>query len=196
MNLQNIVHWFRACAFCGYSLGSVEWLCLRCEAEFLKRMSLKTRWMGGDIRHQYLFYWDKEDQFLGQLVKSLKGKGLEKSYERLSIIFSSFPQVIPPDHIYFPTKGSEDHAYQWAFYFSLIHQCPMEPLFLRDQGKQSLLSKSQRQQRSFLPLKAKGKAPCFVDDVVTSGSTAQAAYKALGQPKNFTVWSLFYRSPL
>lgn len=36
----------------------------------------------------------------------------------------------------------------------------------------------------------------FVDDVLTTGSTALAAWQALGHPRHFTVWSLIYRSRL
>jgi predicted amidophosphoribosyltransferase len=36
----------------------------------------------------------------------------------------------------------------------------------------------------------------FADDVVTSGSTAMAAYMALGDPVNFEVWSLVARPRL
>ena len=36
----------------------------------------------------------------------------------------------------------------------------------------------------------------FVDDVVTTGETAHAAYRALEQPKNFEILSLCYRPKL
>ena len=36
----------------------------------------------------------------------------------------------------------------------------------------------------------------FVDDVVTTGSTAQAAWHALGSPKGFEVWCLAYQPRL
>jgi predicted amidophosphoribosyltransferase len=36
----------------------------------------------------------------------------------------------------------------------------------------------------------------FVDDVVTSGATARAAYRALGRPERFAVCTLFCRPPL
>lgn len=36
----------------------------------------------------------------------------------------------------------------------------------------------------------------FVDDLVTTGATARAAYEALGQPPDFRIWALFHRSSL
>ena len=34
----------------------------------------------------------------------------------------------------------------------------------------------------------------FVDDVLTTGSTARSAWKTLGKPKDFAVWTLVQRS--
>lgn len=36
----------------------------------------------------------------------------------------------------------------------------------------------------------------FMDDIVTTGATANAAWMALGQPKDFEVWCLVYRNSL
>jgi len=40
------------------------------------------------------------------------------------------------------------------------------------------------------------KTVVFVDDVITTGSTAMAAYIALGDPENFEVWTLAHRPKL
>lgn len=40
---------------------------------------------------------------------------------------------------------------------------------------------------------SEGDAVLMVDDVYTTGGTAQAVYQALGKPGNFFVWTLAYR---
>jgi predicted amidophosphoribosyltransferase len=64
-------------------------------------------------------------------------------------------------------------------------------------------SRNQRQKVSFgwsenftkpdFVRKSAGKHIVFVDDVVTTGSTAVAAWKTLGKPRDFAVWALAQR---
>ena len=193
---MNILSYVRACAFCGCSWGKVEWLCSLCEEEFLSRIKISQRMVSPNIEHQYLLDWSPDDRFIDCLVYSLKGKGLHETYEKIALIFSIFKEIRAPGYIYYPSKGKVDHGSQWGSSFAEIFDCPSEALLMEEGGKQALLSRKERAERAFIPPVKKAQNPCFVDDIVTSGATAKAVYKALGQPVKLTVWSLFYRRNL
>ncbi len=57
-----------------------------------------------------------------------------------------------------------------------------------------------RAEREFCPVKNANFPPqarvVFADDVLTTGSTARAAFKALGKPSGFEVWAIVWRPKL
>lgn len=66
-------------------------------------------------------------------------------------------------------------------------------------GPQKLKSASARRSRRFVyeeKFSGRRLSWVFVDDVITTGSTAQAAYEALGEPESFEVWALICRPKL
>ena len=69
-------------------------------------------------------------------------------------------------------------------------------LLQKTKNKQARLSRRSRAAQSFWPHPGRHSGALFVDDIVTSGGTAKACYRALGQPAELTVWSLFYRKSL
>jgi predicted amidophosphoribosyltransferase len=76
----------------------------------------------------------------------------------------------------------------------------------RDKSSQSQKKKSRTQRfkvslewaENFTPTdfrnQSAGKTLVFVDDVLTTGATARAAWKTLGKPRDFAVWTLAQRS--
>jgi predicted amidophosphoribosyltransferase len=100
----------------------------------------------------------------------------------------------------------KDHA--WLLTATLAELFPGSRAFsLRPQGdarlmpdqEQKRLSLGDRSRRSFAPLNAEkisslGARVVFVDDVITSGSTAMAAFVAAGEPLAFEVWTLAARA--
>ncbi len=72
------------------------------------------------------------------------------------------------------------------------------PLVLeRSQAHQRRLGRGLRQQRQFGLKEAipEGRPILVVDDIVTTGSTGHAAFKALGSPQNMEFWCLMDRRP-
>ncbi|MCJ8275684.1 MAG: hypothetical protein MJK18_02495 [Bdellovibrionales bacterium] len=160
-------------------------------------MSLKSRWIGNKIRHYYLVDWEPNDSFLSPLAVSLKGLGFKETYETLALLTAVDPSFQPGLHFYYHEKSEKDHGWQWADRFSAVFKAQVHGLREVDVGrKQSLLNREQRRKRHFNKRPNQPGRAYFVDDIVTTGSTALAAYKALNQPENFAVWSLFYRSTL
>lgn len=194
--MEILFKYMRSCAFCGNSWGKVEWLCKGCEENLLKRIEVKNRKISECIEHQYLIDWFPGDSFVNQLVYSLKGPGLIKTYQNLAIIFSSFQEIKAPSSLFYPSKGERDHGYQWGVSFSDLFNCSLTPLIKEKSLKQASLSYEEREGLRFQEESYGGQKPCFVDDIVTSGSTAKSAHRALGQPVKLTVWSLFYRRNL
>ena len=93
----------------------------------------------------------------------------------------------------------KDHSYYWAEALQKLTQSPVCPVLSLPFSDSSQKEKNllERKQRTFL-VKDESHIPAnhhivFVDDVVTSGSTAMGVYKALGQPKNFMIWSIFWK---
>ncbi len=183
----------RHCASCGRSWGFWDWLCSDCERLWVVKIQRKERRIHKNIRHCYLIDWHPGDRQLSSLVYSLKGAG---SY---SVFFKYSPcwgAIMGSGPLFYPSRGPADHASDMARALAKSNLRPVQPLLQLGTAKQSRLSRRGRQQRAFSPLVSKYQDVDFVDDIVTSGQTALAAWRALGQPTKMTVWSLFYRKSL
>ncbi len=92
-------------------------------------------------------------------------------------------------------KHAQNFAGALSSYLGYPHICPLKPKQMGTNQRE--LKRLERSQREF-ELSVEFSKPhqtriIFVDDVVTTGQTAQAAYRALKEPYDFEVWSLIYR---
>ncbi|MCB0377666.1 MAG: hypothetical protein KDD33_04175 [Bdellovibrionales bacterium] len=186
----------RSCACCGRWFEPVDWLCTGCESRLFRRIEkVQVKVIHPAYSLFYLWDWRPEDRNMKTIVESLKGGRPRVAFAKIATLFYFLHPQSPQrwDAIYYPSKGTKDHAYEWAQILGQLIGCPSYPLRTMSRRKQAKLPKSERQKIQFLPQAPKGQRLLFVDDIVTSGATARGAFEALGQPKNFAVWAPFYR---
>jgi predicted amidophosphoribosyltransferase len=211
--LDFLLSFLRSCAVCSSALPPIDLLCLNCwqkAEEFFKKEE-------NVLRHGYPFAvyslvnWKGEnDVFFRKMIFGLKkGYSLSASQSLFSRLAFARHWPIENGHPIFvhppSSSGRPDHAAVMAV--QLAHLWGGYPLGLAwDQEHQlesSQRGKSavQRGQRRFAETDlARFTEPeihwVFVDDVITTGSTAMAAYMALGCPEKFEVWTLACRPKL
>ncbi len=190
--MRNLCDWVRHCPLCQNSWGIFHWLCASCERDFFLRVRPQTRMIGNHIVHNYLIDWRPGDKFT-PVVHSLKGGGHRHAVHQL-VRYCTHPD--PGSPIFFVLGHPKDHGWELATAFSTIYGGQLHGLKRLTSKKQALLSRKARSKRRFKPVRPGLKKALFVDDIVTTGATVQAAYRALGQPSKMTVWSLFYRNHL
>ena len=157
-----------------------------------------------------LFDWSKNnDQFCRNLILSLKNSGPQnfwtlaaslmahKIRKQIGAAIERY-KILPC-----PLKGDKlctnNHALQFAKALSLEIQIPMIANLLCFEAQslgQKVLTKQQRFKRKAIPiypLERKYPYILFVDDVITTGASALASYKALIKPKEFIICSLAHR---
>lgn len=203
--------YLRACAVCKMYFPPTNWLCTMCwkaiEREYLYSNNLyRTEKC---LPHLRLLDWHEDNQ---QLIKffidSLKYGGPDFIFKRLGLeMFSRFIHIplwskkTFPIFIPAPSKPNikKDHAFMLAEALSFYFGGEVENLLKRETFSFSQKKKSKRK-RTDIQMERVGTIPCnrplvFVDDVLTTGATARAAFQALNKPKNFFIFTLVWRRP-
>lgn len=136
--------------------------------------------------------------------------------ETWSILSERFLQAHPdlngPPTLLLPLPGRkkrvQDHAWQWARALApgvgghvLSVFCRKDLISQKHLGKAArsdlTINLKRPELKKWLQNQSlKGFRLILVDDVVTTGSTAKAAWKALGQPKGLELWALAHRITL
>ena len=208
----------RSCCICRTSLPPVSWLCAYCWKElyhyYLPAQSLfRTQ---NSFRHIRLLDWNSEnDFFIRTFINSLKKGAPAFVFKKLNgELLHRIIQIraLEKNTLFIPappSKNVKDHAFCLAQSLSYLCQRSLKtPLvnLLDPKEQQKRKNKRDRKLLNFqileeeMSTEEKNKVHfIFVDDVLTTGATALAAWKALGKPKNFTVltlaWKQVFESP-
>lgn len=210
-----------SCANCGSFQVENKSHCGPCLSRLKKMMRPKLREIktpnSYKLKVRSLFDWNPwESDFLSGFVTDQKGTKAKDSWTYWSQQFIWHHGLIGDEKEYLlcPCWGRSekpDHASLFAFglsqfLYSELHPIIIDGYSVSEQTKR--LSQLERKKRAknheffsqlampLGPQKLKEGHVIFVDDIVTTGATAEVAFKVLGCPDNFEVWSLFYRTPL
>ena len=204
----DVFRYLRACAICQFFQPPTDWLCFSCweffEEEYLSIEDLYRK--EGSHPHLRLFDWHGENHvFVQRMIESLKQGGPDFIFRRLALeCFSRFVHHsfwFQNQEVFFVPappreEGSLDHARAFAealaFYFG-----GEVLLILERKNKNPNQKFKSRKERSLLEFYRKNSSKkgtfVFVDDVLTSGSTARAAFRALDRPSQFFIFTLAWR---
>ena len=204
-------YWLRNCSICHLSLSPINWLCTRCWKK-IKSLYLLPQDMirkQEEFTHIRLFDWNKENDFFIRLfLNSLKKGGPSFIFNQIVWDFlHRIVQVLPfPKKavlIPAPTRSQvhlRDHAFCLASSFSYFSGAPIKnPLiWLSPLGKEQKQKVKWERKKRFFYVKENfirnKEVIIFIDDILTTGATAQAAWKALGEPEQFLALTLAWRS--
>jgi predicted amidophosphoribosyltransferase len=161
-----------------------------------------------------LLSWQNETEGVGRLVHSLKGARAPKKFlffakllTRKLFLHSTFGVDLKKNLIFVPAPArnvlEHDHAFLFATALAECMGGQVKPLLQREslEEQKGLDLAARKKTRllnntSSLNLDDEMNHIFFVDDLVVSGSTAQAAYLALKKPKYFTVLTIATRPRL
>ena len=199
------------CLHCGSLQCQKPPLCTQCSQQLVRYEGAPLHQYDEGLFQAYSQYeWSPgQSDIFSSMVLSLKGKysrrywarlAAEFVQKRLSLEMQNRPIKIVPAP---SSSGKKDHAFWWGETLARELKADFVPC-LQKATKRSQRGQS-RQQRSKLRISVDEKYSdqidsssealwVFVDDILTTGATAHAAYEALGSPPHFEVWVLGYRS--
>ncbi|MDZ4662620.1 MAG: hypothetical protein SGJ18_13490 [Pseudomonadota bacterium] len=207
MNLTKTWSYLRACPHCHFWFGKTDLFCVTCWGLANRERSWKKA-TEYQLDTTVLFCWREENNIVAELIYAFKGGELKEASQRLACwILSSVDTLDIKNAVFIPAPPRKprnyDHATQLAQSLSGLSGRPYFNALERvDSEGQKHLKQTERWSikmklnGTFEVDALKEQRIIFIDDVVTTGATAQAAYLALEKPRNFKVWALAYRPRL
>jgi predicted amidophosphoribosyltransferase len=204
---MSIVNFLSPCyACCSFISVDQSGFCAACKEKLFTQFAANKHKING-FNLIYLFNWKPdENRPLSMLLEDMKkgGNPTRSKYYGLKLL-SQFlcihPNVTSATIVPAPARipGENDHAYLLA---ESIHQATgwkintsLRRLDLHSQKHKNRQERRQTElsSESFSIDRDDSKPIVFVDDIVTTGSTAEAAYKALQRPTQFFILSIAHR---
>ena len=192
----------KCCSWCGRAFIRHELYCYHC----LKRLETRCQWkeIKGGLPFKVYSLFQLEDKRITHFILNLKGGEKTSVFYDLSLfIWKMAHHQLPKRPVFIPAppKKTEDHATAFAKSLSLAWGGSpyWNGLSRKSKTPQKNLNQYDRQKiqmQRVLPLPPKQSSHIFVDDVLTTGSTAFASYCAMGKPRLFSAWCLAYMPKL
>lgn len=161
------------------------------------------------FEYKSLYNWKKDEIFLGAILKKLKNNNAKKeTYAFFSAlmaekIISDFKwSFLTSETIIVPAPSANsqaDHAFLLASSLGEQLGLKVANLLLRDTSKSSQKQKTKKMRKQIKMKRVVGdivvpESIIFVDDVITTGATAQAGWEILGFPAKFLAISIAKRN--
>jgi predicted amidophosphoribosyltransferase len=200
--MEKILRWFRACANCGTNIPPIDGFCGRCFNEIIFAIQSDAHVVGGHpFAVHSLLKWTDDREAVGRLIKCLKGPHSKYAFKKLAgevLRRASFKDkilIVPPSK-----REKFDHAWNFGEALGEFSGAELLSPFLiqNEELEQKRLNKMERSTLTFalskqVKWRAKHGGFVFVDDLITTGATARAAWNALGRPTRFSAWTVACR---
>lgn len=213
--MKDVWSYLRICHFCeGFEFKPTSLLCVHCKKQLYEQSQLSQKEVFLDLGFKAYTWcnWTKEnDPLLRSVIYALKGGYLKAAIQELCIEASlQLNAVLKNNPILLPAPAKslhqKDHAFQIAQSICDLYDLQLINAFERIKSDKLQKSKT-RKQREAKTLKLKedlsskqkdlifnSQQPLiFIDDLITTGSTAKHAFYALKSNERFQALSLFYR---
>lgn len=197
--------WLRSCSRCSSSWPPIDLLCETCWRKISPSRKTRPRELfQNSITVLALWDWTPQSSDIGNMVKARKNSRFDLAHRRLAKMYlrDNGEVFVGAQSLVYPTKtpGKKDHTSSLAKAFSDLLQIPATEVELMvDEGYRHQKQKERLASRRAKRIAFKNRPPgphVMIDDVLTTGATAKAVWRALGKPPHFKVAVLAYKTKL